>query len=281
MNHGQLPLIVIEGADGAGTTTQTARLVDMINRTVEVGQPFAFGVRQPTSSPIGRFIRQILTGGEVVESNIARQLLFTADRYEHAQTAILPKLAAGEVVVCDRYSLSTAIYLAASEPRYVCHRFGCTWTGDEHSIAPGFAKLMTPPPAPERLHEHEADNREVELLKMAFTWNRWAPMPLLTIVLDVLPEVAEERRALRGGKPELFEQVAFQRRVCQLYSNSRSVLLNGDFFDESSRAGNPLLEPVVIVNGNQDENTVAEEVFRLTEHALTRLEERRRMLADT
>ena len=281
MTTQQLPLIVIEGADGAGTTTQTSRLVDWINRTVEVGQPFATGIRQPTSNPIGTFIRQILTGGVVVESNLARQLLFTADRYEHAQKVILPKLAAGEIVVCDRYSLSTAIYLAASEPRYRCNRFGCAWTNEEHSIHPSFAKRMSPQPPADRLHEHEADNREVELLKMAFAWNRWAPMPLLTIVLDVLPEVAEERRARRGGKPELFEQLAFQRRVCQLYSNSRHVLLNGDFFDESSRAGNPLLEPVVIVNGNQDENTVAGEVYRLAEHALARFEERRRMVAGT
>ena len=59
MNH-QGKLIVLEGIDGAGTTTQIERYAEhlrLANRTVHV-------TRQPSPGPIGTMLRQALGGGE-------------------------------------------------------------------------------------------------------------------------------------------------------------------------------------------------------------------------
>lgn len=56
--------VVLEGIDGAGTTTQVARLVASL-RARGIG---ALGTREPSDGPIGTQIRQILTGRLVVRS---------------------------------------------------------------------------------------------------------------------------------------------------------------------------------------------------------------------
>ena len=51
--------IVLEGIDGAGTTTQTARLVERLR----ADGVHARGTREPSDGPVGSLVRQVLTGG--------------------------------------------------------------------------------------------------------------------------------------------------------------------------------------------------------------------------
>ncbi len=102
--------IVFEGLDGAGTTTQAARLQAYL--TLQ-GTP-TFLTNEPTPGPIGTFIRRLLSGKEPAsEGNRpgehAMGLLFAADRLAHSR-AIKAHLEQGEHVICDRYLLSSMAY---------------------------------------------------------------------------------------------------------------------------------------------------------------------------
>jgi dTMP kinase len=107
--------VVIEGLDGAGTTTQTALLVD---RLQSEGQP-AMSTREPSDGPVGVLIRQMLSKRIVTPTPdgsvgpVGREvlaLLFAADRLDHIEAEIEPALAAGKVVVSDRYYHSSFAY---------------------------------------------------------------------------------------------------------------------------------------------------------------------------
>ena len=104
--------IVFEGLDGAGTTTQAARLHDHFTRH---GAP-GFLTNEPTPEPIGTFIRRLLTakepgsdGAPYRPAERAMALLFAADRLAHSRV-IEAALAGGSHVVCDRYLLSSMAY---------------------------------------------------------------------------------------------------------------------------------------------------------------------------
>jgi dTMP kinase len=101
--------IVLEGLDGAGTTTQGQRLVAHLNAT---GRPAELHA-EPTSGPLGRVIRQVLRGelslgGPERERIVA--LLFAADRLDHVGGHVEPALQAGRHVVSDRYLPSSLAY---------------------------------------------------------------------------------------------------------------------------------------------------------------------------
>jgi len=91
-------LIAIEGVDGAGTTTQTARLATHFG---------LHATREPSDGPIGSFVRQILRGeiGPIDETAMA--LLFAADRVQHVRHDIHAQ--PGHAIT-DRYVLSSIVY---------------------------------------------------------------------------------------------------------------------------------------------------------------------------
>jgi dTMP kinase len=107
--------IVLEGIDGAGTTTQSQRLV----AALRARQSSTHATRQPSDGPIGTFLRQVLTGRVNMPETPATPrwaelgMLFSADRLDHLSHEILPRLGAGEHVVCDRYDHSTIAYQSA------------------------------------------------------------------------------------------------------------------------------------------------------------------------
>lgn len=110
--------IVIEGLDGAGTTTQAKRLVDDLNSR---GQAAVY-TYEPSEGPIGTLIRQALHRRVVVPGEHGQgealsphtlTLLFAADRMDHLQATILPALGKGVWAVSDRYDYSTRAYQAA------------------------------------------------------------------------------------------------------------------------------------------------------------------------
>lgn len=99
--------IVIEGLDGAGTTTQTAILA---SRMRENGYTVVHG-SEPTESPIGVLIRRALRR-EVELSPVALAYLYAADRQEHVADPVAGILAAHEAgwILSDRYTYSSLAY---------------------------------------------------------------------------------------------------------------------------------------------------------------------------
>jgi dTMP kinase len=174
--HGRF--IVLEGIDGAGTTTQTERLVNALrSRGLR-----ALATHEPTHGPIGTMIRQMLAGRIVVADDRGPRapdwttlaLLFAADRMDHLDAEILPAIRAGQIVVSDRFDHSSVAYQSASAQ----------------------------------------DPTAVAWIQQL---NARARRPDLTIVLDVPESVAAERRSRRGYRAELYEQSAFQQRLAAFY----------------------------------------------------------------
>lgn len=108
--------IVLEGMDGAGTTTQTTRLGSYLFFTNKKNDVLI--TREPTYySPWGQRLRRCLRG-EVPEAEIPQQPLdwadlFVNDRKYHVNNVIIPLLREGRHVVCDRHTLSTLAYQTA------------------------------------------------------------------------------------------------------------------------------------------------------------------------
>jgi dTMP kinase len=110
--------IVLEGIDGAGTTTQTERLVAHLRRLGRRAMPTG----EPSTGPVGRLLREILLGEHRLAEGAAingstMALLFAADRLDHLQREIEPLLASGHDVVSDRYLLSSLAYQAEETDR--------------------------------------------------------------------------------------------------------------------------------------------------------------------
>ena len=108
---------MIEGLDGAGTTTQVRRLVEhLAAKGVQ-----AHGTREPSDGPVGRLIREMLVGGHAISGEKLSQgtfgLLFAADRLDHMQREVEPKLRAGVLVVSDRWYHSSLAYQGTGADR--------------------------------------------------------------------------------------------------------------------------------------------------------------------
>ncbi|HET7234440.1 MAG TPA: dTMP kinase [Longimicrobium sp.] len=175
--------IVLEGIDGAGTTTQLNVLRDHYRRA---GRK-AFFTHEPSDGPVGMLIRLALQK-RLVGANFdlhdpgdphpgaadfdaqALALLFAADRADHVATQVLPNLQAGRDVICDRYLLSTLAY--------------------------------------------QGQHADLEWL---IEINRPAIVPDLTVFLDVPPGEAEERMRSSRWKKEIFETPEQQRRIRARY----------------------------------------------------------------
>ena len=170
---------VIEGIDGAGTTTQAERLT---SRLKSKGLP-AIGTREPTAGPVGALLRQALTHRFVVPGHHGPRppgwktmaLLFAADRLDHLEAEIVPNLVDGVSVVSDRFDLSSLAYQSATS--------------------------------------NDAD-AAVEWLRQL---NRHARRPDLTVVIDVPANIAIQRRVARGTPEELYEGAELQRRLAEAY----------------------------------------------------------------
>jgi dTMP kinase len=110
-------LIVIEGLDGAGTTTQVRRLVEHLNAR----GTRAHATREPSDGPVGKLIREMLTGGHAIAGQKLSQgtfgLLFAADRLDHLQREVEPALSAGTWVVSDRWYHSSLAYQGTGADR--------------------------------------------------------------------------------------------------------------------------------------------------------------------
>lgn len=97
-------MVALEGLDGSGGTTQAA-LLEAAGR--HRGLPVR-RTREPSDGPVGRLIRAELAGGTLGDAVLP--YLFAADRRDHLDRVVLPAVARGELVVSDRYVLSSLAY---------------------------------------------------------------------------------------------------------------------------------------------------------------------------
>lgn len=96
--------ITVEGVDGAGKSTYLKTIEDHFkNNGYKV-----FSTREPGGTKLGDSLREILLNDSMT-AETETMLMFTA-RKEHVDTVILPKLADGYVVICDRFNESTYAY---------------------------------------------------------------------------------------------------------------------------------------------------------------------------
>lgn len=107
MNPGAL--IVLEGAEGVGKTTQVARLAAAMERT----GVRCLTLREPGGTRLGEAIRILLLDPSLSPSGSAEALLFLASRAQLVADVIRPALARGEIVLLDRFFLSTYAYQVA------------------------------------------------------------------------------------------------------------------------------------------------------------------------
>ncbi len=178
-------LVVIEGIDGSGTTTQAELVVEWLAAR---GHATVL-TREPTGGPVGRLIRQALRRELTNEAGASMSLdfrtmalLFAADRSDHNRRLIEPSLAAGKLVVSDRYTLSSLLYQSLTAP-------------DGRDWLPWLRQI-----------------------------NGTARKPDLTVVLNVPAQAAAERRAQRGEASELYEVEELQQRLAQGYANAHELL---------------------------------------------------------
>jgi dTMP kinase len=101
---------VFEGGDGSGTSTQLALLRQKFATRGEL-PPFFSPTAEPTGGSIGLLLRSALKKDIILQPDTLARL-FAADRGEHlyAQNGIIERCKRGELVVCDRYTLSSLVY---------------------------------------------------------------------------------------------------------------------------------------------------------------------------
>jgi dTMP kinase len=96
----------LDGLDGTGKSTQCRLLVEHLRQRGLSLKP----VVDPGGTPLGSKLREILLDKNSVFSARAEALLFMASRAELVESEIRPALEVGQIVVSDRYLLSTVVY---------------------------------------------------------------------------------------------------------------------------------------------------------------------------
>ena len=99
--------ITFEGIDGSGKSTQAKLLA----KTLNTHGHDVFLTREPGGSEGAEQIRALVLEGKPDRWSAETEiLLFTAARRDHMETLILPALAKGQIVICDRFTDSTRMY---------------------------------------------------------------------------------------------------------------------------------------------------------------------------
>lgn len=116
-------LIVFEGVEGCGKTTQLQRCHAWLTRDgshewaqIAANIPFLgqtaalIFTREPGGTQLGLRLRQLLCEDNATIQDSAELLLYAADRAQHVEEVLKPQLALGAIILCDRYTDSTIAY---------------------------------------------------------------------------------------------------------------------------------------------------------------------------
>ncbi|MDB2311178.1 dTMP kinase, partial [Opitutales bacterium] len=100
--------ITFEGTEGCGKSTQIKALAE---RLQSEGKQ-VLQTREPGGTPLGEAVRNLLQhdAAGAGMSPEAELLLFTASRAQLTRERIIPAIAAGQIVLCDRFMDSTTVY---------------------------------------------------------------------------------------------------------------------------------------------------------------------------
>jgi dTMP kinase len=169
--------VVLEGIDGSGTTTQVARLTERLRAS----RVRVRATREPSDGPIGTLVRQVLTGRLVVPGGRA------------------PGWA------------TMALLFAADRMDHVESEI-------DPFLAEGGVVLSDRYDASSLAYQSVSSGAgardAVEWIRLL---NRHVRRPDLTLVLDLLPDIAADRRARRGEAAQLYEQNEVQRALAVFY----------------------------------------------------------------
>jgi dTMP kinase len=99
-------LVVVEGGDGSGKSTQVARLAEALRRRGHT----VCTTFEPGATATGAVLREVLLHGRDPIAPVAEALLMAADRAQHVAEVVAPALARGEWVVSDRFLPSSLVY---------------------------------------------------------------------------------------------------------------------------------------------------------------------------
>lgn len=180
-----MPFIVIEGADGAGTTTHA----EILTLRLQAAGHNVIYTCEPTSKDVGQIIRGELKTALGKPDWRYLALLFAADRVKHSKQIDAWLKDEDTYVISDRFYYSTLVYQ-------------------------GIAAYSTRPDA----YVLGRDSVYGWLLEL----NKFARTPDLTFVLDVEPAEAQRRRV--GRSADAFERDDFfQVQVCELYKKLEDV----------------------------------------------------------
>jgi dTMP kinase len=144
--------IVLEGLDGAGTSTQLS-LIGSRFRGLNIPCRATF---EPTDSPIGTLIRNVLSMNiSMHPASLAH--LYVSDRHEHlyGRGGIIEQIEEGKLVICDRYIFSSLAYQSVD-----C---GVDYVGSINAIFPLPELVLFIDLDPEICQQRLADRGKVEL----------------------------------------------------------------------------------------------------------------------
>ncbi len=98
--------IVLEGPDASGKSTQ----LELLEKALRARGISVLATREPGGTEVGQRLRELLLNPRTHLHPLTELLLMVADRHEHVENVIRPALAAGQWVVCSRYTLSSLAY---------------------------------------------------------------------------------------------------------------------------------------------------------------------------
>lgn len=151
--------LALEGADGSGKTTQARLLAQVLTA---YGLPVVL-TREPGGTALGEAVRALLLDPARTITSRAEALLYMAARAQHVAEHIRPALARGEVVVSDRFDVSTLVYqgLVRGLPVAELERLNNFATA---GLAPDLTILLDAPT--EVLAQRRSTRRERDRLEM-------------------------------------------------------------------------------------------------------------------
>ena len=160
--------ITLEGSEGVGKTTN----IDVVCRLLEAnGVPF-IKTREPGGTPLAEALREAMLAVREEEVSAMTELLIVfAARTQHLDRVIRPALAAGQWVVCDRFTDASYAYQ-------------------------GYGRGL-----------------DLERITALEGWVQNGLQPDLTLLLDLAPEVAEQRMQERTKDRMESEKLEFYQRV--------------------------------------------------------------------